>query len=187
MFSEGPPGDAFPGVLSQRCAPRASSGLGLQSRPFGAGKQRISELNSLHRDTQDECESSREIVEKARPCQATEIRPGKRQLCEPGSERPAVAALPSAASCAGTESPLLLTPGRHHRHPLGQSSVWVFRASPPCSSSNGGVPSRRGGDRWETGVRWALLASGVRWGLSTPWGRGGGREGLPRPAAANEV
>lgn len=46
-----------------------------------------------------------------------------------------------------------------------------FGLCPPFSSSNRGIPSHREGNRWEMGVRWALLPSGVRWGLSTPWRR----------------
>lgn len=58
--------------------------------------------------------------------------PARMQCREPGSERPAVAALPSAAACAGGESPWLLSPGRPHCRPprTGRRSevlgLWVL-------------------------------------------------------------
>lgn len=120
-------------------------------------------------------------MEKARPCQATEIRPAKRQRCEPGSERPAVAALPSAAACAGGESPF--TP---HTRPIPSPpppgpvvglgfSAFVPRVRLAIEVSRAGVGEIGG----EMRVRGALLASGGRWGLPTLRGRGGGRERPP--------
>ncbi|XP_010576644.1 PREDICTED: zinc finger protein ZIC 2 [Haliaeetus leucocephalus] len=100
-----------------------------------------------HRDTQGECDSSRETVEKPRPLPShrnTPLRRGKR--CEPGSERPAVAALPSAAACAGREK----APGSPHpADPIAPTPLprrfGFFELSPPCSNRDSGVPSRGGG------------------------------------------
>lgn len=91
---EGPPADDFPGMLARHSVPRTPSEPGWRSRSCRAAGQQLPGHSPRQQDRQGECDSGQEIVEKARPCQATEIRPAKRECCEPGSERPAVAALP---------------------------------------------------------------------------------------------
>ncbi|XP_014799575.1 PREDICTED: zinc finger protein ZIC 2 [Calidris pugnax] len=112
--TEGPPGVAFPGML-------VPSGLGQRNRPV-LGSPVTSP--PPHRDTRGECDSSRELEEKN--CSAL---PSHRNT--PSSERPAVAALPSAASCAGRRAlcsshpanPIATTIPQHPPHTPDQSSV----------------------------------------------------------------
>lgn len=157
------PADAFSGMLARRLAPSTTSGPGRRNRPCRVAGQRPSGHSPPHRDAQGECHSGREIVKKVPPCQATEIRPAKRQCCDRA---------PSALRWLRCPQRRLVRPGRasapHTRPgpalaPPGPAAALGFSGFVRCvqiSIELSAAGARELGE--EMRVRGALLTPGVR-------------------------